>query len=70
MCELNRCPYEDDDEIQCEWCSHNDYWEDSDFEDFDDLQKEVMKMKLKDLVIVLAGYDAVMISLETEIGYA
>jgi hypothetical protein len=29
-----------------------------------------MKMKLKDLVIVLAGYDAVMSSLETELGYA
>lgn len=27
-------------------------------------------MKLKDLVIVLAGYDALMISLETELGYA
>ena len=27
-------------------------------------------MKLKDLVVVLAGYDAVMISLQTEIGYA
>lgn len=27
-------------------------------------------MKLKDLVIVLAGYDAVMSSLETELGYA
>ena len=27
-------------------------------------------MKLKDLVIVLAGYDGLMISLETEIGYA
>jgi hypothetical protein len=37
MCELIRCPYEDDDEIQCEWCSYNDYWEDSDFEDFDEL---------------------------------
>lgn len=27
-------------------------------------------MKLKDLVVVLAGYDALMISLETENGYA
>lgn len=27
-------------------------------------------MNLKDLVAVLAGYDALMISLETEIGYA
>lgn len=27
-------------------------------------------MKLKDLVVVLAGYDAIMISLSTEIGYA
>lgn len=27
-------------------------------------------MKLKDLLVVLAGYDALMISLATEIGYA
>lgn len=27
-------------------------------------------MKLKDLLVILAGYDALMISLATEIGYA
>lgn len=38
MCELMRCRYEDDDDIQCEWCSYNNEWADSDFEDFDDFE--------------------------------
>ena len=38
MCELNRCPYEDDDEMLCDWCPHNEYWENSNFEDFDDFE--------------------------------
>lgn len=33
MCELMHCPYE----VQCDCCSRNGCWEDSDFEDFDDL---------------------------------
>lgn len=36
MCELNRCPYEDDDHMQCEWCPYDLEWKSSDFEDFDD----------------------------------
>ena len=45
MCKLMSCPYEDDDddEVQCELCLYNEIGEDSDFEDFDDKQKEVMK---------------------------
>ena len=43
MCKLNRCPYEEDDHMQCEWCPYNEEWVKSvfddfeDFEDFDDL---------------------------------
>ena len=36
MCELNRCPYEEDEHMQCEWCPHDVQTEDEDFDDFED----------------------------------
>lgn len=38
MCELNRCPYEEDDHMQCEWCPYNEEWVKSDFDDFEDFE--------------------------------
>lgn len=35
MCELMRCQYEDDDDVQCEWCPYNEEWDYSDFDNFD-----------------------------------
>lgn len=38
MCELNRCPYEEDDHMQCEWCPYNEGWGESDFDDFEEFE--------------------------------
>lgn len=38
MCELNRCPYEEDDHMHCEWCPYDVEWESSDFDTFDDFE--------------------------------
>lgn len=36
MCKLNRCPYEEDDHMQCDRCPYDDNWDDSDYVDCDD----------------------------------
>lgn len=37
MCELNRCPYEEDEHMQCVSCPYgDDNWDDSDYVDCDD----------------------------------
>lgn len=33
MCELMRCPYEEDYHMQCEWCPYAVQIEDEDFDD-------------------------------------
>ena len=38
MCELMRCPYEEDARMQCEWCPHDVEWDDSDFNTFDEFE--------------------------------